>query len=416
MPQHSRALCLFRRLPAAPLLATLLAQVAACDRQPLGGRATGAEAAPDTNPAFLVAAREPGDPLPFLTLGQRALFERGRGVFQTEFTPATGLGPLFNNTACSQCHEDPVVGAGGEEVETHQAAFHYGACDDLSAIGGPVIQDSVTAALHTALGIGKEPRLPEATGTAHRTTPSLLGFGLLEAVPEAEILAFADPFDRNGDGVSGRPNRTADGRLGRFGRKAQFATLREFNAGAFANEMGITSPDEPSEATIRGHPFPAGVDPTPEPELTREATDAATAFVQLLAPPAPLPRTVVEQRGGFVFLGLGCASCHVPVLVTGPNRVSALSLKIVQPYSDLLLHDLGPDLADICLARARPAEFRTEPLMGLRFKTAYLHDGRAASIDEAIQAHGGEATRARGRFLRLSPADRDALVRFLKGL
>src|SRR5439155_697319 len=195
MSQHSRALSLFRRLPAAPLLATLLAQVAACDRQPLGGRATtGAEAAPDTNPAFRVAAREPGDPLPFLTLGQRALFERGRGVFQTEFTPATGLGPLFNNTACSQCHEDPVVGAG---------------------------------------------------------------------------------------------------------RKAQFATLREFNAGAFANEMGITSPDEPSEATIRGHPFPAGVDPTPEPELTREATDAATAFVQLLAPPAPLPRTVVEQRGGF---------------------------------------------------------------------------------------------------------------------
>ena len=104
------------------------------------------------------------------------------------------------------------------------------------------------------------------------------------------------------------------------------------------------------------------------------------------------------------------------MLVTGPNRVSALSLKIVQPYSDLLLHDLGPDLADICLARARPAEFRTEPLMGLRFKTAYLHDGRAASIDEAIQAHGGEAARARGRFLRLSPADRDALVRFLKGL
>src|SRR5436309_678309 len=313
MPQHSRALCLFRRLPAAPLLATLLAQVAACDRQPLGGRATGAEAAPDTNPAFLVAAREPGDPLPFLTLGQRALFERGRGVFQTEFTPATGLGPLFNNTACSQCHEDPVVGAGGEEVETHQAAFHYGACDDLSAIGGPVIQDSVTAALHTALGIGKEPPLPEATGTAHRTTPSLLGFGLL------------------------------------------------------------------------------------------------------LAPPAPLPRTVVERRGGFVFLGLGCASCHVPVLVTGPNRVSALSLKIVQPYSDLLLHDLGPDLADICLARARPAEFRTEPLMGLRFKTAYLHDGRAASIDEAIQAHGGEAARARGRFLRLSPADREAQEPSLQG-
>src|SRR5439155_1641589 len=122
-----------------------------------------------------------------------------------------------------------------------------------------------------------EQRLPEATGTAHRTTPSLLGFGLLEAVPEAEILAFADPFDRNGDGVSGRPNRTADGRLGRFGRKAQFATLREFNAGAFANEMGITSPDEPSQARIRRHPFPAGVDPTPQPQLTRAATGGRTA-------------------------------------------------------------------------------------------------------------------------------------------
>src|SRR5207247_1419176 len=142
---------------------------------------------------------------------------------------------------------------------------------------------------------------------------------------------------------------------------------------------------------IRGHPFPAGVDPTPEPELTREATDAATAFVQLLAPPAPLPRTVVEQRGGFVFLGLGCASCHVPVLVTGPNRVSALSLKIVQPYSDLLLHDLGPDLADICLARARPAEFRTEPLLGLRFQSAYLHARRGGSTHDGIPCDQGPA-------------------------
>src|SRR5947199_9372801 len=106
MPQHSRALCLFGRLPAAPLLATLLAQVAACDRKPLGGRATGAEAAPDTNPAFLVAAREPGDPLPFLTLGQRALFERGRGVFPTAFTPAPGLCPLVNHPGGSPCHED----------------------------------------------------------------------------------------------------------------------------------------------------------------------------------------------------------------------------------------------------------------------------------------------------------------------
>jgi CxxC motif-containing protein (DUF1111 family) len=115
-------------------------------------------------------------------------------------------------------------------------------------------------------------------------------------------------------------------------------------------------------------------------------------------------------------LRIGCASCHFPALVTGPNRVAALSLKIVRAYTDLLLHDMGPDLADICLGVAEPAEFRTEPLMGLRFKTAFLHDGRAASIEQAIAAHGGEAARARGRFLRLSAGERYALLKFLGGL
>ncbi len=395
-----------------------LAFVTACERpSPAGPASGGDQTAAETNPAtFDVATSEPGSPLPFLTLNQRALFERGRGVFQTEFTPATGLGPLFNNNACSQCHEDPVTGGVGEEVETHQTAFHGGVCDDLSAIGGPVIQDSVTPALHDARGIDKEPSLAEATGTGLRTTPSLLGFGLLEAVPDAEILALADPSDRNGDGISGRPNRTADGRLGRFGRKAQFATLSEFNAGAFVNEMGITSPAEPNEQLVRGQAFPPGVDPTPDPELTQEALDATNAFVRLLAPPRPLPRGVVEQRGALAFLRIGCASCHFPALVTGPNRVAALSLKIVQAYTDLLLHDMGPDLADICLGRAEPAEYRTEPLMGLRFKTAFLHDGRAGSIAQAIAAHGGEAAGARGRFLRLSAGERYTLLKFLGGL
>jgi CxxC motif-containing protein (DUF1111 family) len=289
-------------------------------------------------------------------------------------------------------------------------------CDDLSAIGGPVIQDSVTPALHAALGIDKEPLLPEATATAHRTTPSLLGFGLLEAVPDAEILALARLNNSTGEGISGRPSRTADGRLGRFGRKAQFATLAEFNAGAFLNEMGITNPTQPKEQTIRGSPLPPGVDPPPDPELTQDAVDATTAFVQLLAPPAPLPRTLVEERGRVTFVLIGCAGCHVPTLVTGFNRVPALNLKVVHAYTDLVLHDMGPDLADICLGAARPAEFRTEPLMGLRFKTAFLHDARAPTIATAIRLHAGEGTRARNRFLALSLAERAALVRFLQGL
>ena len=106
----------------------------------------------------------------------------------------------------------------------------------------------------------------------------------------------------------------------------------------------------------------------------------------------------------------------MPALFTGPNRVSALSHKVVRAYTDLLLHDMGPDLADICVARALPSEFRTEPLMGVRFKSVYLHDGRAPTIEAAIELHGGEATAARDRFVQLSSQQRAALARFLKGL
>jgi len=124
----------------------------------------------------------------------------------------------------------------------------------------------------------------------------------------------------------------------------------------------------------------------------------------------------VEERGRVTFVFIGCAGCHVPALVTGFNRVPAMNLKIVQAYTDLLLHDMGPGLADICLGQARRAEFRTEPLMGLRFKTAFLHDGRAPTIAAAIRLHAGEAARARNRFLALSWLERSALVRFLQGL
>src|SRR5437588_7248880 len=410
MHEHSRARSPLPPPRVRPLVAVLLTCLAACDAPPSTGPA------PRGDAALSSPAPEPGAPLPGLTLEQRALFERGRGLFQTEFTPETGLGPLFNNNACSQCHEDPGVGGVGEEVARHATAFRAPACDDLAAHGGPVIQASVTPALHAALGTDREPVPAAATDTAVRTTASLLGFGLLEAVPDAEILALADPADRNGDGISGRPNRTADGRVGRFGRKGQVATLGEFTAEAFVNEMGITSPTEPRAQTIDGAPLPAGVDPTPDPELTQDAVDATTAFIRLLAPPAPLPRTFVEERGRVTFVLIGCAGCHVPALVTGFNRVPALNLKIVRAYTDLLLHDMGPGLADICLGQARPAEYRTEPLMGLRFKTVFLHDGRAPTIAVAIRLHAGEATRARNRFLALSWLDRSALVRFLQGL
>src|SRR2546425_9972815 len=179
----------------------------------------------------------------------------GRVVFTTVFTPQTGLGPLFNSVGCANCHEQPVVGGsgsnapaeGGEDVELPATAFHGAGvpCDNLASVGGPVIQKQLTPALSDVLHITAEPIPAAATDSGHRTTPDVFGFGLLDAVPDAVILARADPFDRNGDGISGRPNRTADGRLRRFGRKAQAATPRELIGDAFVIEIGITNPVNP---------------------------------------------------------------------------------------------------------------------------------------------------------------------------
>jgi CxxC motif-containing protein (DUF1111 family) len=400
------------------LVPLLFAAVTACDpaRSPT---VTGPPASkPDEALSpDLTAATEIGAPLPFLTLAQRQRFGLGSAVFQTVFTPATGLGPLFNASSCAECHEAPVVGGGGDEVETHAAAFHGdGTCDALAASGGPTIQDSVTPALRAARGIDRESIPPTATATGRRTTPDVLGFGLLDAVPDWLILAFADPDDRNRDGISGRPNRTPDGRVGRFGRKAQVATLREFNDEAFVVEMGITNSAFPREEIIGGEPFPPGVDPTPEPELSQGDLDVTTDFVKLLAPPKLASLDLGAIQGFFVFYKIGCPACHVPALVTGQNPVSALSRKFIYAWTDLLLHDMGPELADICLGRATPSEFRTEPLMGLRSVEAFMHDGRAGTIEESILLHGGESARSRDGFKALGAYQRGALLKFLNSL
>lgn len=364
-----------------------------------------------------------GAPLDRLTPEQRDQFERGRAEFQRVFAPETGLGPLFNANACAECHESPVAGGPGDEVEVHAAAFLQGGfCDPLVEKGGPVIQQQATPALEAALGIKREPFPAQVIARARRTTPDVFGFGLLDAVPEATILALADPDDRDGDGISGRPNRSDDGRLGRFGRKALVPTLREFNDSAFVIEQGITNPAVPEENTIAGKPIPKGVDPVSDPEIDQDAIDVTDAFVRFLAPPAPrLGRE--ETRGQKVFSDIGCARCHVPTLRTGEHPIKALNGREVAAYTDLLLHDMGAELADICLGGATPSEFRTEPLMGLRLseqveegEPQFLHDGRARSIEEAIVLHGGEGAAARNSFRVLSDAERKALLAFLRSL
>jgi CxxC motif-containing protein (DUF1111 family) len=359
---------------------------------------------------------KPGDPIRGLSRIQRDQFDRGRAVVEREFEPETGVGPLFNAPACGECHEDPVAGGGGDEIESHFALLRPDqTCDPLVEKGGPVMQQLATPALQDALNIDGEPVPPEAT-VGRRSTPDLLGFGLLDAVPDAVILAHADPDDRNGDGISGRPNRFFDGRIGRFGRKAIVPSLRDFNDGAFVIEQGVTNPAVPVEETIGGRAIPAGVDPLPEPEIDQRAIDDADAFIRFLAAPAQRPLDHEGRRGRELFGSLGCVGCHVPTLATSNRAVEPLRGKRVAAYTDLLLHDMGPDLADICLGEALPSEFRTEPLMGLRLNSRFLHDARAATVSEAIELHGGEATRSRNRFRALSEQDRAALLEFLDSL
>jgi CxxC motif-containing protein (DUF1111 family) len=366
-------------------------------------------------------APKPGDPLPGLTPAERNQFERGKIVFERVFTAETGLGPTFNADACAECHESPVAGGLGDEIEIHVAAYtpEPTFCDPLIQKGGFVIQQKVTDELKAAMGIDKEPTPPEATGAGTRTTPDILGFGLLDAVPDSTILILADPDDRNRDGISGRVNRFFDGRVGRFGRKALVPTLSEFNQGAFVAEQGITNPAVPTEENVGGLAIPAGVDPVPEPEIDQSSLDLAEAFVRFLAPPAPLRQSGAAKYGRRLFHEIGCASCHIPTLRTGKSPVSALRYRDVAAYTDLLLHDMGPELADICLGLAEPSEFRTEPLMGLHLSNQledgprFLHDGRAHSIEEAIRLHGGEGAAAREKFMRLSDKDRKDLLEFL---
>ncbi len=357
------------------------------------------------------------DPIDGLTDEELERFEEGELIFEGEFAVEQGLGPLFNANACSFCHIEPATGGNGSVREIHATGIgEEGACDPLLALGGPVFQQRVTPALKEALGIDAEPIPDQVKTRAMRSTPDIFGFGLLDAVSDATILALADPLDRDKDGISGRPNRFPDGRVGRFGRKAFLPSLAQFNEGAFLLEMGITTPNGLEENTVAGAPLPAGVDPLPEPELSAEKVALTDSYVRFLAPPAPAELSASAHAGKALFERVGCAKCHVPYLRTGDNPVKALAHRQVFAYTDLLLHDMGPELADICLGEASPSEFRTEPLMGLRHASAFLHDGRATTIEEAIQAHDGEARASREAFTRLASKDREALLAFLKSL
>ena len=360
-----------------------------------------------------------GDPLPGLTLEQLAQFQAGRQAFQRVFTPQDGLGPLFNGNSCARCHGAPVVGGAGDVIEIHATKFSpQGSCDSLFQEGGPVIQQHATPLLQ-AHGITNEPVPPDATGVGRRTSPLLFGLGLVEAIPEVSILAQQQTHLVNW--IHGHANRTIDGRIGRFGHKAGTATLFDFNTGAYHDEMGITSALEPVKNTINGTPVPPDTLLGPEPNISLGEISNTTAFVRFLAPPPPQIFTdyqdrALAMRGKYLFAALHCAECHVPEMKTGASPINALNDKIVTLYSDLLVHDLGTNLADICLQQAAPSQFRTAPLMGLRFREVFLHDGSVTNVQQAIELHGGEGLKSAEESKVLRDYDQKALLKFLDSI
>jgi CxxC motif-containing protein (DUF1111 family) len=378
---------------------------------------------------MMTTAPDPADvldgPLDGLSPGELAAFAEGDEQFERPFAAADGLGPIFNNVSCALCHS----GDGRGRPENILVRFSRGT-DLLEDEGGPQLQDRAIP--------GAEPeRLPDGCDVSRRLPPPVFGVGLLEAIPEAAILALADPTDVNGDGISGRahmvtppefvpahePGGGAGPRVGRFGRKAQVSSLLHQVVAAYHQDMGVTTDFIPEE---NRNPLAGDgtqvADRVPDPELSASVVRAVVTYVRMLAPPAPGALDDRRRNGQQVFADIGCASCHVPAFVAGPSPVPSIAGREVHAYTDLLLHDMGDELADYRSDGAADGrEWRTAPLWGLRVMKDFLdgqmfllHDGRAHSVADAIRHHGGEAAASRAAFDALSSADRDALLDFVE--
>lgn len=387
-------------------------------------------------------------------------------------TARDGLGPLFNTNACQNCHIKDGRGhpaetargnavsmlvrlsvpAGAEHAEVVKERgiapepTYGGQLQDMSIPGvppeGKVRLDYSTHVERFADGFEVELRKPQLAitdlgyGPLHpdtqfsvRVAPAMVGLGLLEAIPEAAILANADPDDLNSNGISGRPNRvfdqvSRDTKLGRFGWKAGQPSLNQQNADAFFNDMGLTTSLLTGSSCTQAQTDCLAMPHGGEPEVSDHILSLVLFYTRNLAVPA---RRNVEApqvlAGKTLFHQAGCQSCHVPTFTTGEAAEPELANQVIRPYTDLLLHDMGAGLADNRPEfEASGSEWRTPPLWGLGMTeavsghTQFLHDGRARNLLEAILWHGGEAERAKQVVLGFDQDERSALLAFLESL
>ena len=358
-----------------------------------------------------------------LSHGEQLQFLNGDIAFNDEvFSSTTGLGPGFVATSCGSCH----AGDGKGHPFTTLTRFGQTSPNTLPnlSIGGPQLQNRAIP--------GFEPEtLPDGVPSMRFTPPAVTGLGFLAALTDQQILQNVDSLDSDFDGISGVPNfitpptyfeqkwyhEPINGRIiGRFGKKASAVDLVQQTVGAYNQDMGITSTFEP-------------IDPysqlSTDPEVSDQTIRDVVFYLRTLK--APIPRDDLSNeviRGKTLFSEIQCSSCHIPEWTTPDSDIDALSNKTFYPYTDLLLHDMGPGLDDGATeGSAETYEWRTPPLWGLGLSPNsqggsffLLHDGRARSIEEAIILHGGEAENSKNRFISLGESDKDALIIFLESL
>jgi CxxC motif-containing protein (DUF1111 family) len=388
-----------------------------------------AEPSAATPPAI---AGDPFDvPIDGLAHEQILAFNDGDDLFDLTLRELDGLGPLYTRTSCGACHDNAIRGPGAVQKMSVVEADGVTASADQSKLpfGNTV---------HPLLAAGaKTPIVPPAGDPTIKVTtrvgPPVLGRGYMEAVLDSEIERVAAEQAARPDAIHGRVNhviyasepnpdtrfhahRKGDVVIGRFGLKARVATLDDFTADALQGDMGITSPLRPEEI-----PNPDGLtdDRKPGIDVTIESVNKRTNYVRMIA----IPKRVDDARGAALFAQVQCAACHVPSLATRPDYPIAQLAGIQAPiFTDLLLHDMGDPLADGTRGidgEATSRDWRTAPLIGLRFNKTFLHDGRAPSIRDAIAGHdapGSEASASVKLFLALPAPDQDALLRYVEGL